>query len=370
MKEKEIDLAVVGSGPAGLSAAIEAAKYGASVEIIDENALPGGQLFKQIHKFFGSKEHYAGVRGYDIGRKLLDEAENLKVNIRLNTIAFGVFNKNKIGLFDQRSILVSKPKKIIVATGASENPLAFPGWSLPGVMGAGAVQTMINIHRVLPGRKVLMVGAGNVGLIVSYQLLQTGADVVAIVEAMPKIGGYFVHAAKVLRIGVPILTSHTIIEAKGDKEVESATIAALDQNLNPIKGSEKELEVDLICIAVGLRPEADLCRMLNCKFTYIPFLGGHVPIHNGDMETTTPGVYVAGDVSGIEEASVAMEEGRIAGISAAESLGYISSEEAEKEKIKCKERLKAFRIGPFGSPRQEGKDKIFEEYKRRVKNVK
>ena len=370
MKEKEIDLAVVGSGPAGLSAAIEAAKYGASVEIIDENALPGGQLFKQIHKFFGSKEHYAGVRGYDIGRKLLDEAENLKVDIRLNTIAFGVFNKNKIGLFDQKSILVSKPKKIIIATGASENPLAFPGWTLPGVMGAGAVQTMINIHRVLPGRKVLMVGAGNVGLIVSYQLLQAGADVVAIVEAMPKIGGYFVHAAKVLRIGVPILTSHTIIEAKGDKEVESATIAALDQNLNPIKGSEKELEVDLICIAIGLRPEADLCRMLNCEFTYIPFLGGHVPIHNEDMETTTPGVYVAGDVSGIEEASVAMEEGRIAGISAAESLGYISSEEAEKEKMKCKERLKAFRIGPFGSPRQEGKNKIFEEYKRRVKNVK
>jgi thioredoxin reductase len=361
------ELSVIGSGPAGLSAAVESAKYGVKVEVIDENILPGGQLFKQIHKFFGSKAHHAGIRGYDIGWKLLKEAEDVKVAIRLNTIAWGVFKSNSrssIGLFDQQRVFLSKPKKLIVATGATENPLSFPGSTLPGVMGAGAVQTMINIHRVLPGRRVLMVGAGNVGLIVSYQLLQAGADVVAVVEAMPRIGGYLVHALKLMRAGIPILTSHTILEAKGDREVESATIAPLDKNGSIIGGGERELEVDLICLAVGLRPDAELCRMLGCRFTYVPLLGGHVPIHNEDMETTIPGVYVVGDASGVEEASVAMEEGRLAGISVAESLGYITEGEAENEKDKIRGRLRDFRIGPFGSPRQEGKNKILTEYRR------
>ncbi|MGC8850403.1 MAG: FAD-dependent oxidoreductase, partial [Candidatus Bathyarchaeia archaeon] len=138
------ELSIIGSGPAGLSAAIESAKYGVKVEVIDENILPGGQLFKQIHKFFGSKTHYAGVRGYDIGWRLLKEAEDEKVAIRLNTIAWGVFKSNNtnisIGLFDQQRGFLSKPKKLIVATGATENPLSFPGSTLPGVMGAGAVQ--------------------------------------------------------------------------------------------------------------------------------------------------------------------------------------------------------------------------------------
>ncbi|MEM2122450.1 MAG: NAD(P)/FAD-dependent oxidoreductase [Candidatus Bathyarchaeia archaeon] len=366
----DTELSVIGSGPAGLSAAIESAKYGVKVELIDENILPGGQLFKQIHKFFGSKMHYAGVRGYDIGWRLLKEAEDINVNIRLSTVAWGIFQYNnyRIGLFDQQSIFFSKPRKLIVATGATENPLSFPGNTLPGVMGAGAVQTMVNIHRVLPGKRVLMIGAGNVGLIVSYQLLQAGADVIAVVEAMPKIGGYLVHALKLMRAGVPILTSHTILEARGDKEVESATIASLDENCNIVRGSEREFDVDLICLAVGLKPDAELCRMLGCRFTYVPVLGGHVPIHNEDMETTVPGVYVAGDVSGVEEASVAMEEGRLAGISVAESLGYVSKEEAEKEKDKIKERLKDFRIGPFGSPRHEGKNKILAVYRKWFSN--
>ncbi|MBS7645738.1 MAG: FAD-dependent oxidoreductase [Candidatus Bathyarchaeia archaeon] len=366
----DAELSVIGSGPAGLSAAIESAKYGVRVELIDENILPGGQLFKQIHKFFGSKKHYAGVRGYDIGWRLLREAEDAKVNIRLNTTVWGIFqsSNNRIGLFDQQRVFFSKPKRLVIATGATENPLSFPGSTLPGVMGAGAVQTMMNIHRVLPGRRVLMVGAGNVGLIVSYQLLQAGAEVAAVVEAMPKIGGYLVHALKLMRTGVPILTSHTVLEARGDKEVESAVIASLDKDCRIVKGSEKELDVDLVCLAVGLKPDAELCRMLGCGFTYVPFLGGRVPIHNEDMETTIPGVYVAGDVSGVEEASVAMEEGRLAGISVAESLGYISEGEAEKEKDEIKERLRDFRIGPFGSPRQEGKDKILTEYKRWFSN--
>ena len=222
MKTITTDIAVIGAGPAGLSAAIEAAKTGAKVLLADENRLPGGQLFKQIHKFFGSKEHLAGTRGYEIGQQLIEEARKNSVDIMLNTLAFGIFAENKIGLVREGRCYELDAEKIILATGGQENYLAFEGSTLPGVMGAGAAQTMINVNRVLPGKRVVMLGSGNVGLIVSYQLMQAGADVLALVEAAPNIGGYGVHAAKISRAGVPILTSHTVVRAFGDGEVQGA----------------------------------------------------------------------------------------------------------------------------------------------------
>ena len=164
---KEVEILVIGAGPAGLSAAIEAAKYGAEVLVVDENNKPGGQLFKQIHKFFGSRRHKAGVRGVDIGTELLEEVEKLGVEVMLNTVAYGFYpNGEGVALaVNGEEGLIVHPKKIIMATGAGENPLAFPGWTLPGVVGAGAIQTMINVHRVSVGKRVLMIGSGNVGLI-------------------------------------------------------------------------------------------------------------------------------------------------------------------------------------------------------------
>ena len=150
MEFKRYDMIVVGAGPAGLSAAIEAAKHGVKPIVFDENAKPGGQLFKQIHKFFGSRRHKAGVRGVDIGTELLEEVEKLGVEVMLNTVAYGFYpNGEGVALaVNGEEGLIVHPKKIIMATGAGENPLAFPGWTLPGVVGAGAIQTMINVHRV------------------------------------------------------------------------------------------------------------------------------------------------------------------------------------------------------------------------------
>ncbi|MDD4449939.1 MAG: FAD-dependent oxidoreductase, partial [Sphaerochaeta sp.] len=212
----ERDIVVIGSGPAGLCAAIEAAEAGAKVLLVDENAKPGGQLFKQIHKFFGSREHSAGVRGIDIGTLLLKKAEDLNIEVWLNTEACGIFDQDKVWVVrDKSKSMTIHAKRIILATGANENVVNFPGWTLPGVMGAGAAQTMINLHRVLPGKKILMIGSGNVGVIVSYQLLQAGAEVKAVVEAAPQLGGYGVHTAKVRRAGVPFYTGHTVLEARG-----------------------------------------------------------------------------------------------------------------------------------------------------------
>ncbi|MCL4415772.1 MAG: NAD(P)/FAD-dependent oxidoreductase, partial [Actinobacteria bacterium] len=204
------ELAVIGAGPAGLSAAVEAAKNGVDVIVIDENKKPGGQLFKQIHRFFGSEEHLAGTRGFEIGNMLLDDAKKYGVKVLLDNIVWGLFPDLKIGISDNEKVSIIEADKVIVATGAVENSLSFPGWTLPNIMGAGAVQTMINIHRVLPGSRVLTIGSGNVGLIVSYQLMQAGADVLAVIEVMDHIGGYMVHASKIARMGVEILTSHTI----------------------------------------------------------------------------------------------------------------------------------------------------------------
>ena len=362
MAEEDLacELAVVGGGPAGLAAAIEAAKTGVRVRLFDDNEKPGGQLFKQIHKFFGSKEHQAGIRGHDIGYRLLDECQEVGVDTRLNTVVWGI-EDNRIGIVNEGVSRIVDARRIIIATGASENALFFPNWTLPGVMGAGAAQTMMNVHRVLPGTRVLMVGSGNVGLIVSYQFLLAGAEVVAVVEALPRIGGYVVHAAKLRRAGVPILTSTSVLEARGKEAVEEATICSLDEKLCPLEGCEIDLKADLICLAVGLSPLAELCWMAGCEFKYLPELGGFIPFHNKNMRTTLSYLYIAGDVAGVEEASSALEEGKLAGVSVAEELGYLKKIEAEEEKDRIRGRLGSLRLGLFGDMRAKAKLELMRE---------
>jgi thioredoxin reductase len=364
-------IVVIGAGAAGLCAARQAASAGADVLVVDENKLPGGQLFKQIHKFFGSREHNAGIRGYKIGRRLLEQVEKCGARVLLDSLVYGLFPSRpaaggapteisasdiSLGLIHQERSYSLEAKKIILATGARENYLAFPGSTLPGVMGAGAAQTLINLHRILPGRRVVMIGSGNVGLIVAYQLLQAGAEVAAILEAAPKIGGYGVHAAKLRRAGVPIMTSHTVSRAFGGKELREVEITTLGEK-GPVSGSERIMKADTLCLAVGLSPMTELAWMCGCGFVYIPSFGGHVPLHNEDMETTVKGVYVAGDITGVEEAATAMEEGNLAGLAAARSLGFLSAAEAERKKREIQERLDNLRSGYFGKVRRESRER-------------
>lgn len=360
----KVEVAIVGAGPAGLCASIEAARAGAQVLLLDENPQAGGQLFRQIHKFFGSEGHRAGKRGFEIGYELLQEADDAGVEMSLESTVFGIFEDSEIGVLRNRKTQSIKAKAIILATGAFEGSIAFPGWTLPGVMGAGATQTMVNLHRVLPGKKVLMVGSGNVGLVVSYQLLQAGADVVAIVEAESEVGGYAVHSAKIRRAGIPILTSHSIKQAQGIHGVESAVIAELDKDGKPLPGSEKVLDVDLICLAVGLSPLAELAWIAQCDFVFLPQLGGHVPVHDRDMQTSQRGIYVAGDLAGVEEASTAMEEGKLAGISVAQSLGHTDPTKAGELKKGINQCLRSLRLGPFGNMRQLAKQEILRTSRR------
>jgi len=356
-----VPLVVVGGGPAGLSAAAAAGRFGIETVIIDENGVAGGQLIKQTHMFFGSREHYARVRGVDIGSKLITELGRLPVRMMLGTTVLGLYGDRTLSLLAGDRHLALRAESVILATGASENMLAFENGDLPGVYGAGAVQTLMNVHGVTPGKRVLMIGAGNIGLIVAYQLLQAGVEVAAVIDAAPEIGGYHVHAAKIRRAGVPILTSHTITKVSGSDRVESATIAPVDENWKPVIGDERALDVDTVCLAVGLTPNCELAFQSGCRPAYVPYLGGQVAIHGPDLETTVENVYIAGDASGIEEASTAMLEGRLAGLAvAARRAPQTERDEIAKLTEETRAGLDALRAGPFGEKPRLGKARMWE----------
>jgi len=357
------EVAVIGGGPAGLMASLAAANMGANVTLIDRNSRLGGQLVKQTHMFFGSEKQYASIRGIDIGKFLASEVEkNPKIKIMLDSTVVAYYpDDGVLGIeVEEKKWVKMKADRIIIATGASERFLPFENNDLPGIYGAGAVQTLMNEHGVLPGKNVLMVGAGNIGLIVSYQLMQAGVNVKAIIDAAPNIGGYWVHASKVARLGIPILTSYTVKAAYPNEmtgALERAVIWKVDDKWQPIPGTEKVFNVDVMCIAVGLSPLAELLWQAGCQMVYVPELGGHVPLRNENMETTVPGIYVAGDVAGVEEASSAMMEGQLAGLSAAKSLGYDDGSYEEKKNEVLRE-LEALRSGPVGEKIRKGLSKV------------
>lgn len=355
---KDVEVLVIGGGPAGLCAAAAAASLGAKVLVCERDDVPGGQLVKQTHKFFGSEKQYAGDRGIHIGKMLVENAaENPNIEILTEATVLGVYEDGIVTVLHDNKHLKIRPKKTIVTTGAAEKFLAFPGNDLPGIYGAGAVQTLMNVAGVKPAERVLMVGAGNIGLIVSYQLMQAGVEVAGVVEAAPNIGGFLVHASKIRRAGVPIRTGYTVKEAYGNGKLEGVVICKLDEKWQQIPGTEEDIPCDTLCLAVGLTPLAELCWQAGCQMAYIRELSGHVPLTDENLETSVSGIYAAGDVSGIEEASSAMVEGRLAGYAAAGSLGY-EPEKAEELKQAAAAELKELRSGPMGAKIRAGLEKV------------
>ncbi len=354
------DILVVGAGPAGLAAAVEAAQTGARVLVVDENTKAGGQLYKQIHKFFGSKGHYAGSRGFQIADMLLAQAKELGVEIWLDSRALGLLDSGDIAVLHDRRTVAVRAGKVVLATGAKENGLVFPGWTLPGVVTAGCAQTFSNVHRQLVGRDIVVVGSGNVGLIVAYQLMQAGARVRALAEIQPRITGYLVHAGKVKRAEVPIFLSHTIVRAEGDGRVERVALARVDENYRPVDGTEQWFTADTVLLAAGLTPRAEIASMFNCQMTFEGKLGGLMPLHNRFMQASAPNVYVCGDIAGVEEASTALDEGRLAGLHAAMAAGF-APPQAQARLEELSQSLADLRQGEHGLPRLQCKARIIEK---------
>lgn len=358
---EKVELIIVGGGPAGLSAALAAANYGVNVILVEEREFLGGQLVKQTHRFFGSEKEYAGTRGLKISNLLVKEIkENEHIKVLTSSRVLGIYKDKIVTILTNNKMMKYFPKALILATGASEKFLAFENNDLPGVFGAGAVQTLMNLYGVSPAKKILMVGSGNIGLIVSYQLLQAGVEVACVIEAAPKIGGYSVHASKLRRMGIPILTSHTIKKAVGKDKVEGAIICQLDSSWREIIDTDQFIKCDAICLSVGLTPLTDLLRQTNIKTVYISELGGYIPIRDENMETNIKNLFVAGDVSGIEEATSAIIEGQIAGLNVAKRINKNVKYQLEIEKqiMEAKKELELLRAGPVGEKVRKGLKKI------------
>lgn len=349
-------LLVVGGGPAGLCGAIEASKRGVETLIVDEGVELGGQLVKQTHKFFGHEGFFASVRGFEIAKRLKSQL-NEHVKVMLETTVTGIY-EDVVVLYDRRNDVVFEvqPQYILLATGASERFIQFENNHLPGVYGAGAVQTLMNQFLVLPAKRFLMVGSGNIGLIVSYQLLQAGAEVAAIVEIADRVGGYDVHLRKVKRFGVPVLLKHTIKKAIGEDRVVGAIVVQVDEEFKPVEGTEKEFAVDAICIATGLVPSIELAAMAGVRIEYVAELGGFVPYRDQNMRTNLRHIFVAGDLAGIEEATTAMIEGRIAGLTITQDLLGI---DLSAEVASLQKELAEFRSGPFSEKVRKGLARFF-----------
>jgi NADPH-dependent 2,4-dienoyl-CoA reductase/sulfur reductase-like enzyme/ferredoxin len=292
IKKHFTEVLIIGGGPAGLSAAIELGKKKIKTIIVDDKDSLGGKLILQTHKFFGSVEDsYAGMRGFEIAALLKNKIKNFKdIKVFLNSTIVGIFSDKIIGIYKDKNYEEIKTNKLLIATGAREKMLSFPGNTLPGIYGAGAFQTLLNKDLIKPSNKILIIGAGNVGLITGYHAIQAGIKVKAIIEASPKISGYLVHSNKLNRLGVPILNSHTIIAAYGKNHVDKAIIAKLDNNWQVIPKSYKSIKIDTILIAIGLNEINEF----------------YIKAKKWGMDP-----YIAGDAEEISEASSAMFSGKI-----------------------------------------------------------
>ncbi|MEF3694048.1 MAG: FAD-dependent oxidoreductase [Candidatus Cloacimonadota bacterium] len=302
LEELETEVLIIGGGPSGLSAAIQLGSYGIDCLLLDDKHELGGKLVLQTHKFFGSEEDSrAGTRGHEIGKILAEEVRQLpSIKIWLNSTAIFVFSDQKVGVLKDGVYKLIKAKRILNAAGAREKFLRFPGNYLARIYGAGAFQTLVNRDLVRPTERLFIIGGGNVGLIGAYHALQAGIEVVGLAEAMPRCGGYKVHADKLARLGVPIYTSHSILCANGNETVSSITIAEIDKNFKPIPGTEKTFACDTILIAVGLDSLSEFT--IEAEQAGIP-------------------VYSAGDALEIAEASSAMFNGKIVGLKIARDCG-------------------------------------------------
>jgi NADPH-dependent 2,4-dienoyl-CoA reductase/sulfur reductase-like enzyme len=332
--EKELELIVVGSGPGGLSAALEAAQAGVQVTILDAYPTPGGQYFRQPPERLTNESNAHQRQGQALWRKV----QAAGVKIVSNTLVWGGSPDKTLVCSNSQGTGKVKAQAIILASGAYERPVAFPGWTLPGVLMTGGAQALLTQH-ILPGKRVLLAGTGPLQMVVAKKLLDAGTEVAAVLEGSQILVKGIRHAAalwgqwerlsegasslaSMLSKGGPYRTGWGILAAHGSKEVEGATIARLDKDWRPIPGTEQEIECDTVCTGYGFVPFNALSKVIGAKQTWRFELGGEVPERDETMQTSIAGIYAAGDGGGIGGVRMSMIEGRIAGRAAALQLGF------------------------------------------------
>lgn len=330
------DVLVVGGGAAGLRAATAAASAGAQVLLVDERPQPGGQFYKQplgkdAAPVIGDDAQFAG------GRKLIAAAEAAGVTFLNRAQVWGAFEPLNIMIFDGSVSRLCQPKRLIVASGAYERGLPFPGWTLPGVMTTGAAQTLLRSYGVLAGQRLLVAGNGPLNLQVALEMARAGAQIVGVVELARRPGVWAASAlakmltstpalalrgcgylAQLKRRGIPLLYNHVI-----------SSVVRTDRRLRahvsrwPAQGAEKTaaFDVDAVCTGYGFMPSNELLRALGCQHTFDPRRGHLTTEQDADGLTSVAHVYAVGDCTGLGGAAAAEADGALAGFAAARSLG-------------------------------------------------
>lgn len=334
------ELAVVGAGPAGLAAAVTAAQAGLAVTLIDEYPRVGGQYLRQWPAGWAAPS-VPRTRAERESHLLRQQLPTLPVEIRSQTLVWGLFPERTLSLYGPEGPSMLQAQCLILATGAYERVRPFPGWTLPGVMTVGGLQTLVKSYGIRPGQRILLAGSGPFLLPVAVQLMAAGATVVAVLEAIrPGVWLRQAHRAwghwdklqeawsylwTLRRAKVPLRWGWTITRAIGEKQVEAVDIAPATCLLQPSpwKGTET-VAVDTVGIGWGFIPATELTRLAGCHHEYCPEAGGWIPIHDENLETTMPGVFVAGETTGVGGADKALIEGKIAALACAARRGHLS----------------------------------------------
>ncbi|WP_042353782.1 NAD(P)/FAD-dependent oxidoreductase [Bacillus rubiinfantis] len=352
------DVIIIGAGPAGLAGAIACAEHGLHVTVLDEFIKPGGRLLGQLHQE-PSGEWWNGIQEAE---RLFNKASNLAVDIRCGVSVFDLEKRDQLWHVHTNSGTF-KARFVLVATGAAEYPIPIPGWTLPGVMSIGAAQVMTNVHRVQVGKKGVIIGANILAFAILNELQLAGINVERIIlpeksplsgkaadpeevlksllhaahlapSAMLRFGSRFMKQDWMRKLvinffpgggmkinGTPLQLRKAALEIIGEEQVEGVRVADIDAAGAVIPGTETVYEADFVCIAGGLYPLAELAAVAGCPFHYVPELGGHVPAHSETMETPLEGLFVAGNITGIESGKIAMAQGTTAGLSIVKHSG-------------------------------------------------
>lgn len=346
----QVQVAIVGAGPAGLAAARELRRAGASVLVLDEGARAGGQIFRQMPVGFAEASPAVEPPSHEAGHQLLHETED--VEVRQGSTVWEIAPGLLQAEVDGRSLRV-EAGRILLAPGATDRMLAFPGWTLPGVISAGAAQVMVRGQAIQPGQRAVVAGTGPLLLPTLTALHRAGVEVVAALDSNGRLGQlaalpallrsgyhrrealyYLRHGALRLRHG------WTVFGAWGQGGVERVVIGRVDAAGEPVFGTEQEVVADLCAVGFGLIPAAELAIRAGCAMRHDETRGGWVPEHDGQQETSVPGIYVAGEIAGVAGAKVAMIEGALAGRAMARSLGLSHGPLADlQEQRRCQRRI-------------------------------
>jgi len=332
MRRENVDVLIIGGGAAGLAAAIEAKKFGVKTLLLERDRSTGGVLNQCIHNGFGLHVFKAELTGPEFMEKLWEELGNLDEVIRNNYTVLKIDpEKKEVITLSEEGIVVFKPKALIMATGARERPLnslRIPGSRVAGVFTAGVAQKMVNIYNRLPGNRVLIVGSGDIGLIMARRLKIEGMDVVGVVEIMPEPGGLIRNVVQCLDdFNIPLWLSHTVFKIHGKERLEGVTIGKVDENFKPIPGTERFLEVDTLVASVGLIPQNELIE----DFVEMDAIN-RGPVVDDLMRTSVEWIFAAGNNVAIHDlVDFVYEEGKIAGKNAAK---YVLGEKLPEAKYR------------------------------------